>query len=64
MNWVRMEYFRNADGIYHVLRYRANGKSSVTPFGFKSKDSAIRYIVNHDLQSFPMDKAPKKTMEV
>lgn len=63
MNWVKMEYFHNTDGFYYVIRYRANGKFSVTPFGFKSKDSAIRYIVNHDLQSFPAGKAPGKTME-
>lgn len=51
MNWDKMEYFLHADGLYYVIRYRANGKFSVTPWGFKSKDSAIRYIKAHCLHA-------------
>ena len=48
--WVYMEYYRhNASEIYYVIRYRDNGELSTTPFGFKSEDSAIDYIMAHGL---------------
>ena len=51
MNWAKMEYFLHTDDLYYVIRYRANGKFSVTPFGFRSKDGAISYIVAHELDA-------------
>lgn len=49
ITWLHMEYFRDADGLYHVVRYRSNGELSITPYGFKTKDSAISYIKAHGL---------------
>lgn len=51
MEWVSMEYYKHLDGLYYVVRFRENGELSTSPFGFKSKESAISYIKAHGLQA-------------
>lgn len=48
--WNYMEYYQHKkSGIYYVIRYRNDTELSTTPFGFKSEDSAIDYIMAHGL---------------
>ena len=51
MKWVSMEYYKHLDGLYYVVRFSENGELSTSPFGFKSKESAISYIKSHGLQA-------------
>lgn len=55
VNWVYMEYYRHSDGLYYVVRYRENWELSTTPYGFKTKDSAISYIEAHGLHAKERD---------
>ena len=48
MNYIKMEII-NIDGLWKVSRIDAKGKSSITPFGWKNKSSAINYITAHNL---------------
>lgn len=50
MKFVRMEYYKHTDGFYYVLRYTYGCEPSTTPWGWKSKDGAIRYILAHGLE--------------
>lgn len=48
--WVYMAYYHHeASGLYYVMRRRNNGALSTTPFGFKSADAAVNYIMAHGL---------------
>ena len=49
--WVEMYAEKDENtNQWHVLRIAHDGSLSVTPFFFKTKDSAISYIMAHDLK--------------
>ena len=50
IEYVYMEYFKSADGLYYVFRRDKNGKEDKTPFGWYGEGAAISYIAAHGLQ--------------
>lgn len=51
-----IEYYRHSDGLYYVIRYRGDGTPSTTPWGWRSEQSAINYIMAHGLE--PIKRYP------
>lgn len=46
--FIKMFYYEK-EGEWHVVRIDHNNKQTETPWTYKSKDSAINYIVAHGL---------------